>query len=106
MKRTYALVRYGIAATAVAAFVGLLLDTGSPAETAKPMHLRLAYSAITVNQAIPWISYEAGHFKKYGLDVDLVFFQGGTQGVQSLISGGVQIIVSSGSEIAAASVAG
>ena len=36
------------------------------------MHLRLAYSAITVNQAIPWISYEAGHFKKYGLDVELV----------------------------------
>ena len=69
MKRTYALVRYGIAATAVAAFVGLLLDTGSPAETAKPMHLRLAYSAITVNQAIPWISYEAGHFKKYGLNM-------------------------------------
>ena len=33
------------------------------AETAKLTPLRLAYSAISVNQAIPWIAVEAGHLK-------------------------------------------
>jgi ABC-type nitrate/sulfonate/bicarbonate transport system substrate-binding protein len=42
------------------------------AETSKPIPLRVAYSAITVNQAIPWIAYEAGHFKKHGLEVELI----------------------------------
>ena len=42
------------------------------AESGKGTALRLAYSAITVNQAIPWIAHDAGHFKKHGLDVELV----------------------------------
>jgi ABC-type nitrate/sulfonate/bicarbonate transport system substrate-binding protein len=54
------------------AFVALLARMAAGAETAKPTPLRLAYSAISVNQAIPWISYEAGHFRKYGLDVELI----------------------------------
>jgi ABC-type nitrate/sulfonate/bicarbonate transport system substrate-binding protein len=69
MKRTYTVMRFNIAVTLAA---GLLAGMGNAAETTKPTPLRLAYSAITVNQAIPWISYEAGHFKKYGLDVELI----------------------------------
>ena len=42
---------------------------------------RLAYSAITVNQAIPWIAHDAGHFKKHGLDVELHFIEGGAKAV-------------------------
>jgi NitT/TauT family transport system substrate-binding protein len=53
-----------------------------------------------------FIPKDTGLYEKFGLDVDLVFFQGGTQGVQSLIAGGVQFAVSSGSEIVAARVAG
>ena len=53
-----------------------------------------------------FIPKDTGLYEKYGLDVDLVFFQGGTQGVQSLIAGGVQFTVSSGSELVAARVAG
>lgn len=53
-----------------------------------------------------FIPKDTGLYEKFGLDVDLVFFQGGTQGVQSLLAGGVQFIVSSGSETVAAKVAG
>src|SRR6266481_9988648 len=91
MKRTHAGLRFGIAANvAIAAFVGLLAGMGSAAETTKPMHLRLAYSAITVNQAIPWISYEAGHFKKYGLDVELVHASS-ILALQALLAGEVSV---------------
>jgi NitT/TauT family transport system substrate-binding protein len=53
-----------------------------------------------------FIPKDTGLYEKYGLDVDLVFFQGGTQGVQSLIAGGVQFVITSGSELIAARTAG
>src|SRR5262245_65084990 len=91
MKRTYLLTRVNIAMTlAVAAFIGLLAGKGSAAETTKTTPWRLAYSAITVNQAIPWISYEAGHFKKYGLDVELVHASS-ILALQALLAGEVAV---------------
>src|SRR5262245_5646222 len=91
MQRICLLIRLDIAATlAVVAFIGLLAGTGNTAEIGKPTPLRLAYSAITVNQAIPWISYEAGHFKKYGLDVQLVHASS-ILALQALLAGEVAI---------------
>ena len=66
---------------------------GNAAESAKLMPLRLAYSAITVNQAIPWISLDAGHFKKHGLDVELVHASSITA-LQALLAGEVTIVQS------------
>src|SRR5262245_48249350 len=91
MQRICLLIRFNIAATLAAlAFIGLLVGTGSSAETTKPALLRLVYSVITVNQAIPWISYEAGHFKKYGLDVELVHASS-ILALQALLAGEVAI---------------
>jgi NitT/TauT family transport system substrate-binding protein len=72
------------------AFVALLARMAAGAETAKPTPLRLAYSAISVNQAIPWISYEAGHFRKYGLDVELIHASS-ILALQALLAGEVAI---------------
>src|SRR6266496_712099 len=60
------------------------------AETSKPIPLRVAYSAITVNQAIPWIAYEAGHFKKHGVDVELIHASSITA-LQALLANEVSI---------------
>jgi NitT/TauT family transport system substrate-binding protein len=87
MKRTYTVMRFNVAVTLAA---GLLAGMGDAAEITKPTPLRLAYSAITVNQAIPWISYEAGHFKKYGLDVELVHASS-ILALQALLAGEVAI---------------
>nr|NIM06977.1 ABC transporter substrate-binding protein [Armatimonadota bacterium]NIM24660.1 ABC transporter substrate-binding protein [Armatimonadota bacterium]NIM68539.1 ABC transporter substrate-binding protein [Armatimonadota bacterium]NIN06733.1 ABC transporter substrate-binding protein [Armatimonadota bacterium]NIO98458.1 ABC transporter substrate-binding protein [Armatimonadota bacterium] len=38
---------------------------------------------------IYWIAKEAGIFKKHGLDVELIFINGSTRGIQSLVSGDV-----------------
>ena len=67
--------------------------TGNAAESAKLTPLRLAYSAITVNQAIPWISLEAGHFKKHGIDVELIHASSITA-LQALLAGEVTIVQS------------
>jgi ABC-type nitrate/sulfonate/bicarbonate transport system substrate-binding protein len=59
-------------------------------EIPKPTPLRVAYSAITVNQAIPWISYEAGHFRKNGLDVELIHASSITA-LHALLAGEVSV---------------
>ncbi len=71
----------------------LVLAVGSDGRAADPIRptpLRLAYSAMTVNQAIPWISVEAGHFKKHGLDVEVVHASS-ILAMQALLAGEVAV---------------
>ena len=46
----------------------------------------IAYSSLSGNMAPLWITHERGLFRKYGLDVQLVFIESGTTTVQSLVS--------------------
>ena len=46
----------------------------------------VAYSSISGNMAPLWVTYERGFFRKYGLDVQIVFIESGSTTVQSLIS--------------------
>jgi ABC-type nitrate/sulfonate/bicarbonate transport system substrate-binding protein len=67
-----------------------LTGLGLAAESGKLVPLRLAYSAISVNQAIPWISYEAGHFKKHGIEVEVVHASS-ILALQALLAGEVAV---------------
>ena len=78
---------FGVSATLYIAFT---TGIGSAADAPKLAHLRLAYSAITVNQAIPWISHDAGLFKKNGLDVEVVHASSLTA-LHALLAGEVAI---------------
>ncbi|HEX7230166.1 MAG TPA: ABC transporter substrate-binding protein [Candidatus Binatia bacterium] len=50
--------------------------------------VRVAYISDSPGSAAPyWIAKDAGFYKKYGLDVDLIFINGSTRGIQSLIAG-------------------
>jgi ABC-type nitrate/sulfonate/bicarbonate transport system substrate-binding protein len=53
-----------------------------------------------------FIPKDSGLYEKYGLDVELIFFQGGTQAIQAALAGGVQMVVTAGPEIINARVAG
>ncbi len=53
-----------------------------------------------------FIPKDAGLYQKYGLDVDLVFFQGGTQLIQATLAGGVNLAVTAGPEVVNARVGG
>ena len=46
----------------------------------------IAYSSVSANMAPLWITQERGFFRKYGLDVRLVFIESGSTTVQSLIA--------------------
>src|SRR5438874_4833405 len=48
--------------------------------------ITIAYSSISGNMAPLWITHDRGFFRKYGLDVQLVFIESGSTTAQSLVS--------------------
>ena len=50
--------------------------------------MTIAYISDSPSSSVPqWIAKETGIFKKYGLDIDLVFIDGSTRGIQALLAG-------------------
>ena len=41
------------------------------------------------SSSVYWVAKDAGIFKKHGVDVELIFINGSTRGIQSLIAGDV-----------------
>jgi NitT/TauT family transport system substrate-binding protein len=68
--------------------------------------LRSAYSQLNPDAVPLWIAQDVGYFKKNGLEVELIFIDGGTKHAQALISKDVQIGYTSGAPIVSADAAG
>jgi NitT/TauT family transport system substrate-binding protein len=68
--------------------------------------LRVAYSAIGGSQSSVWMPYEAGIFRKHGLDVELLYVAGGGRAGQVVQSGEVPIGVFTGGAVVNAALAG
>jgi len=64
------------------------------------------WSAISGAQAVPWITKEAGVFEKHGLDTTLLFLDGGSKAIQTLLSGEVPVVLGAGNSAVAARVRG
>ncbi len=70
----------------IAAFIFAAL---APARAVQKV--RMAYISDSPGSSAPyWIAKDAGLFKKYGLDVELVFINGSTRGIQSLVAGDIE----------------
>ena len=54
--------------------------------------IKIGYPAVSYNQIHIWVAQEAGLFKKYGLDTELVFFRGGQLATQALVAGDPPIV--------------
>ena len=66
------------------ACLSIRVGTGSAAQG----KLLSAYISDSPSASVPaWIAKETGINKKYGLDIDLVFIDGSTRGIQSLLAG-------------------
>ncbi|MBI2227600.1 MAG: ABC transporter substrate-binding protein [Deltaproteobacteria bacterium] len=83
---------------AVALFVGAaLLAVGEhrAVEAAEVEKLNICYSSIAATSVSTWVPYEAGLYKKYGLDVNIIYIAG-AQAITTLLSGDTQIVQGSG----------
>jgi NitT/TauT family transport system substrate-binding protein len=67
-----------------------LLIIAAEGTTAQPLKkVVIGYSSIAVSSLPTWVAYEAGFFRKYGLDAQLLFVESGSRMVQTLVSGDV-----------------
>lgn len=57
------------------------------AESQPLTKIRVGYPSISSRQAQLWVAKDEGLFRKYGLDVELIFLRGGQVAVQALASG-------------------
>lgn len=69
----------------------MLLSPGVRAFAADKINL--IYTARVMSQAYPWIAEEAGLFKKYDLDVPVVFVTPGAPSVAAILSGDSEVAV-------------
>lgn len=78
---------------------------GMVSHAAEPTKLLIAHGAISNNVAPLWIAKEQGIFKKYGLDVDLVFIIAG-RAMQAMLAGQVPVGLVGGTHVTNANTAG
>ena len=53
--------------------------------------LRLSYSVVGPTVASVWMAHETGMFKKYGLDVQLVYIASSGTNIQALLGGSLEL---------------
>ena len=83
-----------------------ILSSVSSSASAQLIKLNVGYSAISEEQLPAWIAKETGIFEKNGLDVQLIYFTGGTTTVQALVSGEVPISQVAGPAVVNSALAG
>jgi len=90
--------RFGIFALVFLLFLGAYFPGAvwhSRAVAAEVERLNVVYSSIAAASVSTWVPKEAGIYRKYGLDVSLVYVAG-SQAIHTLISGDAQIVQGSG----------
>jgi NitT/TauT family transport system substrate-binding protein len=75
---------------ALAALFVIATSLWQPDPSLAAEKIRMAYISDSPGSSAPyWIGKEAGLYNKHGLDVELIFINGSTRGVQSLIAGDI-----------------
>ena len=90
----------------ISAFVmGLfLLFSGLPEATAE--RVNFSFSALSGVQSPLWVAKEVGFFQKHDIDARLVYIPGGSVGVQAMLSGELQMGISSPGAVIRSNLAG
>jgi NitT/TauT family transport system substrate-binding protein len=78
------------------ALIALSLFLAGPVSNASAAEkLRAAFPSLATALSPSWIAAEKGFWKKYGLDVELIYLDGGTRTVAALVGGSVQLVFGS-----------
>jgi ABC-type nitrate/sulfonate/bicarbonate transport system substrate-binding protein len=90
----------------VATIFFFLALAGGPWPAAEAKSYIAYISESPAASSVYWVTKDAGFFKKHGLDVDLIFIDGSTRGIQTLISGGVPFTSAVGTSVINGKLAG
>lgn len=85
-------------------FCALLVPAANAA--AQERRLRAGYASLSGNITPLWAARDTGLFKKHGLDIDLIAFPSGTEGMAAMIAGEIEFLAIAGSTTASAAIGG
>jgi NitT/TauT family transport system substrate-binding protein len=74
--------------------LGVLLVLGGT-ETFAAEKLRVAFPSLATALSPSWITLEKGFWRKHGLEVELIYLDGGARSVAALIGGSTQLVLGS-----------
>ena len=77
------------------AIVGFAVTTIFGAAQAQPV--RISYGGTSGYNVPIWVTQDAGLFKKYGLNTELIFLSGASAGLQAMLANEIQFANTSGS---------
>jgi ABC-type nitrate/sulfonate/bicarbonate transport system substrate-binding protein len=100
VQRSLKSVNFGLLGILVAIFFAL-----PDARAAEAEKINVCYSSIAATSVTTWVPYEAGIYKKYGLDVRIVYVAG-AQAITTLLSGDAHIVQGSGAAAALSRLSG
>jgi NitT/TauT family transport system substrate-binding protein len=81
-------------------------SAAQPQASATPVKLTVGYSNLSGDFVPLWVAAEANLFKKNGLDVELVYLEGGSKTMSTMLSNQADVIQLGGSEVLSAVAAG
>ena len=96
--------RYFLICSAIG-YLMVSLNAGA-AEVSPLRKIRAAITSISGSMVPPWAAHEAGIFKKYGLQVEVIATPSGVQGTNALIAGEVSFVQIAGGTTTGAAVGG
>src|SRR3989304_1378369 len=73
-------------------FTWLFLSFSVTVRAQELKKIKIGYPAVSYNQIHIWVAKDAGFFRKYGLDAELIFFRGGQLATQALVAGDPPIV--------------
>jgi NitT/TauT family transport system substrate-binding protein len=68
--------------------------------------LRIAYTSIAMVYGPLWVTKEAGLFKKYNIDAEMLYIAGGPPSLQALVAGDVAVSFTAAGSVVAANLSG
>jgi NitT/TauT family transport system substrate-binding protein len=86
--------------------ISMLATLTESASAQEGRRLRAGYASLSGNMMPYWAGKDAGIYKKYGLDIDLVAFPSGTEGMAAMIAGEIEFLAIAGSTTASAAIGG
>ena len=90
--------------------LGLMLALGVPlfipVRGAAQERIKISYSSADATNVVWFTALDAGFYKKYRIDAELIFIPSSTTSVASVVSGDVQVANTSGAAVASAVVGG
>ena len=68
----------------------------APSSKAAGEAIRVGIPGLSAEFTPVWAAYDRGRFKRYGLDVEIIVMQGGTQLIPAMVAGSIDFSVMGG----------